>query len=109
MNARLDSGGSNTFLVGLIMGGVIGAALAIAFAPEAGSELRERVRETAADLGNAASRGYQEASGHLAGVVNDAAARGQAMRDDVADAVGRGAREVEQFAMASKTSGSRRS
>jgi len=30
-------------------------------------------------------------------------AKGQALRDDVADAVGRGAHDVEQFAMAAKT------
>jgi len=36
-------------------------------------------------------------------VVDGATAKGQAVRDDIADAVGRGARGVEQFAMSSKT------
>jgi hypothetical protein len=35
--------------------------------------------------------------------VDGVTTRGQAVRDDVADAVGRGAREVERVAMASKT------
>jgi gas vesicle protein len=108
MSTRTESGGNSAFLIGLITGGVIGAGLAIAFAPRLASELRQRVTESATDLSHAASRGYQEASTRIAGVVDGVTARGQAVRDDVADAVGRGAREVEQFAMASKTVPGRR-
>jgi gas vesicle protein len=103
MNARTESDGNNGFLIGLITGGVIGAGLAIVFAPRLASELRQRVRASATDLSHAASQGYQEVSTRIADVVDGVTARGQAVRDDVADAVGRGAREVEQFAMASKT------
>jgi gas vesicle protein len=103
MNERLGNGGSHGFLVGLIAGGAIGAGLAIAFAPGLRGELRQRVKRSAADVSDAASHGYREVSSRVAGVVDGVTARGQAARDDVADAVGRGAREVEQFAMASKT------
>ena len=89
--------------MGLIAGGAIGAGLAIAFAPRLRSELRQRVKTSAADVSHAASQGYQEVSSRVAGVVEGVTARGRAARDDVADAVGRGAREVEQFATASKT------
>ena len=94
---------SNGFVYGLIAGGVIGAGLAIAFAPRLASELRQRVKQSAADLTNAASQKYQDVGARITGVVDGVTAKGQAMRDDVADAVGRGAREVEHFAMASKT------
>ena len=103
MNTRAENGGNNGFLIGLITGGVIGAGLAIAFAPRLASELRQRMTASAADLSHAASQGYQEVSTRIADVVDGVTAKGQAVRDDVADAVGRGAREVEQFAMASKT------
>jgi gas vesicle protein len=103
MNTRHENDGNIGFLIGLITGGVIGAGLAIAFAPRIASELRQRVTESANDLSHAASEGYQEVSTRIAGVVDGATAKGQAVRDDVADAVGRGAREVEKFAMASKT------
>lgn len=103
MNTRAEYGGNNGFLIGLITGGVIGAGLAIAFAPRLASELRQRVTASATDLSDAAFQGYQEVSTRIAGVVDGVTAKGQAVRDDVADAVGRGAREVEQFAMASKT------
>ena len=103
MHTRAENGGNNSFLIGLITGGAIGAGLAIAFAPRLASELRQRVRASANDLGDAASQGYQEVSTRIAGVVDGVTSRGQAVRDDIADAVGRGAREVEQFAMDSKT------
>jgi gas vesicle protein len=104
MNMRAENNdGGNHFLIGLITGGVIGAGLAIAFAPRLASDLRKRVKASATDLSHAASRKYQEAGARITGVVDEVTARGQVIRDDVADAVGRGAREVEQFAMASKT------
>ena len=108
MTTRAENGGNNSFLFGLLAGGVIGAGLAIVFAPRLALELRQRVRTSANDLRHAASQRYQEVTTRLVGVVDGVTARGQAVRDDVADAVGRGAREVEHFAMASKTVPGRR-
>jgi gas vesicle protein len=113
MTTRLENRGNtgglnNGFLVGLMTGGMIGAGLAIAFAPRAGSKLRQRVKASATDLRDAASLGYEDVSACIAGVVDGVTAGGQAVRNEVADAVGRGAREVEQFAMASKTVPKRR-
>jgi gas vesicle protein len=103
MTRRAENGGNNSFLIGLITGGAIGAGLAMALAPRLASELRQRLTDSATDLSHAASQGYQEVSTRVAGVVDEVTARGQAVRDEVADAVGRGARQVEQVAMASKT------
>ena len=47
---------------GLITGGIIGAVLALAFAPRAGSDLRRSMAGAARDLGAAASDRYQDAS-----------------------------------------------
>jgi gas vesicle protein len=102
MNTQQQNDGNNSLLIGLIAGVVIGAALAIAFAPRI-TEVRRRLMASATDLSQAASQRYQEVSTRVAGVVDGVAARGQTVRDDVADAVGRGARQVEQIAMASKT------
>jgi gas vesicle protein len=110
MNERLENGGSggsltHGLLIGLIAGGAIGAAIALALAPRLRAELSQRVRTSAGDVSHAASQSYREASARVAGVVDSVTARGQAVRDEVADAVGRGAREVEQFAVAAKTVG----
>jgi len=116
------------FLMGLIAGSAIGAGLAIAFAPRLAAELRQRAVDSAADLRQAASDRLQDVATRVAGVVDsvadsvagaadDVTRRGQTVRDNVADVVGRRAhevgrgalevartaREVEQFAMASKT------
>jgi gas vesicle protein len=127
MNTRMQDHNTNhggSFLMGLITGSAIGAGVAIYFAPRLALELRQRVTDSTTSLRNAASEGLQGVASRVADVMDgvaDAAAdvtrRGQAARDDVADAVARGAhevgrgareivrgaREVEQFAMASKT------
>ncbi len=127
MNTKIQDNNKNpggSFLIGLITGSAIGAGLAIYFAPRLASELRQRVTDSTTDLRNAASEGLQHVATRVADAVDrvvdvadDVTRRGQAVRDDVADAVARGAhevgrgarevvrsaREVEQFAMASKT------
>lgn len=119
MNTRIQDNNTShggSFLVGVITG-AIGAGLAVCFAPRFASEVRRRVTDSTTDLRNAASKGLQNAATRVADVVDrvadvadDVTRSGQAVRDDVADAVGRGAhavgrgaREVEQFAKASKT------
>jgi len=110
MTLHDETSGGSRFWIGMVTGGIIGAGLAIVFAPRVASELGQRVRTSVADLGDAVSVGYQQVTTRVADVVDEVTARGQTVRDDVADAVGRGAREVEEIAMAAKTgSGPRRS
>jgi gas vesicle protein len=103
MNTDTENGGNGRFLIGLIAGGVIGAGLAVALAPRLASELGQRAKASATDLTHAASRRYQQVSTRIATAADEVTAKAQAVRNDVADAVGRTAREVEQIAMASKT------
>ena len=39
-----------SFFVGVIMGGLVGATVALLFAPESGSELRDQIRDRAESL-----------------------------------------------------------
>lgn len=107
MNTPVQHDPSNHFFLGLLTGGVIGAAVVVALAPRLASELRQRVAGAIADVSDAASSGYRDASSRVVGTVDEIATRGQAVRDDVADAVVRGARSVEQFAAAAKSDAKR--
>jgi gas vesicle protein len=99
-----ERGRGNLFLIGLMAGTAVGAGLALAFAPGMASEIRERLTESATDLGRAASRGYQRVSTPVADAVDRVTERGEAADHDVADAIGDGATEVEEFAEAAKAS-----
>lgn len=100
----------HSFMVGFVTGSVVGASLAMYFAPQAVSAIRKRlaasaatVRETAAGLRDTATERYQQASTRVGEVVDALTRKGQDVRDDVADAVARGAHEVERYATAAKT------
>jgi gas vesicle protein len=109
MNTREESARGNLFVIGLMAGTAIGAGLALAFAPRTGSETRERLTDSATDLGQAASRGYQRVSTRIADAVEQATEKAQSVRDDVADAVGGSAQEVEPLADAKASPGGWRS
>jgi gas vesicle protein len=86
------------FLIGFIVGGVVGAGLTMLLAPRVAAELRQRVTDSARNLGRAASEGYQQASTRASGAVDELTKRGQDVRDDVLEAVASGAQKVERFA-----------
>ena len=54
-----DNNGGGSFVMGLLTGTVLGAGLGMLFAPKAGSDLRNQVREQAGNLANTASDGYR--------------------------------------------------
>jgi gas vesicle protein len=94
------------FLAGLVTGTFVGMGLAVWLAPRLGSEVRERVTDTAREFSERASEGYQQVSQRVDEVVEDITKKGQRVRNDVADAVARGAHEVERRAAAAKTDAS---
>jgi gas vesicle protein len=57
------------FAVGLAAGTLVGAGLAIWFAPRLASELRERITDSARDIGNRASGHYEHASARVSDAV----------------------------------------
>lgn len=89
MQERESGSSMSANLTYLIIGGTIGAAVALLFAPKAGRELRsdiadatrkgvDRTRETAAQIGVKAGEYYETAShraGELAGAAREAATR----------------------------------
>jgi len=103
MNAHVQD--YRSYGVGLLAGTFVGVGLMIWLAPRMGSEIRQRVTDSVRSLGQRASDTYRQASTHAAEAIDELARKGQAARNDVADAVARGAREVERVAMAAKSDG----
>jgi gas vesicle protein len=85
MNGQTAQPRDYGFLVGLLAGAVVGAGVALWLAPAAGADVRSRFKDSARRLGD------------------DLRSKGDDMRDHVADAVARGAHDVEQFAVAVKS------
>ena len=103
MNAQTQEHRDYRFVIGLFTGTVVGAGLAMWLVPRLGSELRDRVTDSARSFGQRASEQYEQASTPVGEAVDGLTRKGQGARDDVADAVARGARELERYAKGAKT------
>ncbi len=64
-----ESGGVG-FLVGLLCGAAVGAAVALMFAPKAGAELRQTLYDSAGDISKKAREAYGQAGEQLNNVVS---------------------------------------
>ena len=103
MNSTEQHRPNYSFLIGLLTGTAAGAGLALLLAPRAASEIRKRVTDTAREMRLRATDGYRQATARVDDMVDDLTTRGQGVRDDVADAVVRGAQGVERLAKAAKS------
>lgn len=65
----------NRFLCGLLMGGILGAAAGLLFAPKSGSELRSDLREMGDDAFEGAKRVCADAEEKARAIVEDAQRR----------------------------------
>jgi len=90
------------FILGLMVGGIAGAGAAILFAPRSGAELRRRVADSATGMRGAATERYQQVTTRGSKMIAELTDKADAVRDDVANAVSRGAQKVDQLAMDSK-------
>jgi gas vesicle protein len=100
---RTDGRRDYGFVIGVLTGTVVGAGLALWFAPRLAAELRERVTDSAKDLRERVTDRYEQVSTRIADAAGEVTRRSQDVRDDVADAVAHSAHEVERFAKATKT------
>ena len=91
------------FVMGLIAGSAVGLGLGMLLAPRAVLELRKRATDSARTLGHSASDRYHQASTRIGAVVDKITKKGHGLRDDLSDAVGRGAQDVERIATNAKT------
>ena len=103
MNPNTQERRDYRFAFGLLTGAVVGAGLMMWLAPRSAAELRGRVTDSAKKLRQQAFSRYEKASIRVGEAVDELGRKGQHVRDDVADAVARGAHEVERFATAAKS------
>jgi gas vesicle protein len=90
-----EQSGGGGFLIGLLCGAALGAAIGLMLAPKAGSELRQTLYESTGDIRKKASNAYDQA----AQTVNDYVAKGK-------DAVERGKQAFESARQSASASGS---
>jgi gas vesicle protein len=110
MNEHAQENRNQRFLVGLVTGAVVGAGLMMWFVPGMASEACPRLTDSARSLRKRAARQYQEAGTRVGKAVDDLTKNGPDVRDGVAEAVARGAREVERratFAKSDRVAGDR--
>ena len=103
MNEEPQDRRDHGFAIGLLTGTVVGAGLAIWLVPRLASELRQRITDSGRSLGKRASEQYQQANARVGEAVDEITRQGRAVRDDVAEAVARGAHRVEGYATAAKS------
>jgi gas vesicle protein len=102
MNTNTQERRDYGFAIGLLAGTFVGAGLTMWFAPRVRSEVRQRLADSATDLGKRASESYGQASARIGEAVDELTRKGQGVRDSIADTVVRGARQAESYATAAK-------
>jgi gas vesicle protein len=94
LHDRTGSNGGGSFMLGLLAGTAIGAALGLLFAPKSGGELRRELSVRAGDMADTASDVYETAAERAMDVVD----RGREVFDRTRDVVARTADEAERYA-----------
>ena len=72
-----DGSGGSGFMMGLLCGAAVGAAVGLLLAPKAGSDLRQQLYETTGRLRRNATEGYVAAVDTVSGAVEDVIGRGK--------------------------------
>jgi gas vesicle protein len=103
MNSDMRASQPYGFALGLLTGTVIGAGLAMWLAPRAVAELRERVIDSAKNLGKRVGEHREQVTTYVEETAEELSRRGQVVRDNIAEAVAHHAHEVEAYATASRT------
>jgi gas vesicle protein len=110
MNEQATQHHDRGFLTGLVLGGVIGAGLAMWLAPRAAAEIKTRAANSLKTLGNAVSERYRDAGRRVTRAVDDLTRTGRRLHDEARDTVVQtagnvehGAQDVQRFATDAKT------
>ena len=72
-----DRNGGGAFLAGLVIGGLVGAAIALLMAPQSGEETRAQIRGTSLELKDKANESMAQAREKAEAITADARRRGE--------------------------------
>jgi len=86
------------FMTGLFTGALIGAGLALLFAPRAGSELRRQIADSASIAGRTITDRYQQVSRHVSDTADEISRRGKQMYKRARSAASQVGAEAERMA-----------
>ena len=103
MIEHTNGGRDYRLALGFLAGTAVGACLTMWLAPRAASELRNRLTNSATNLGRRASARYELATDRVGEAVDGFTRKAQSVRDEAVGAVARGAHEVERLAQAAKS------
>ncbi len=106
MDQRIHDIRSSHLVLGVATGTLIGAAVGMWFAPRMSLLLR-RVDEWAKAVQKGASEQYRQANARTGEAIDNLNQVGRDVRNEVAETVARGAREVERVATSVKTGADR--
>ena len=84
-----DESGTLNFVLGMAIGALIGAGVALLVAPEPGSRTRRRLKETAEDWGDTAGDKLQDAAEDVRKAAGDAKKAAARSGEKLAGAVGK--------------------
>ncbi len=72
-----EGSGSGSFVLGMLCGAAVGAAVGLLLAPKSGSELREQICESTGRFRRSATDGYAAAVDTVSGAVENVIERGK--------------------------------
>lgn len=82
------------FVLGVIVGALLGASAALLLAPDSGRRTRRRIRRSAEDLTDAAGERIQEAADDARRLAGDARRAAERSSERLVDSVERGAKRL---------------
>jgi gas vesicle protein len=77
-----DRGGGGEFFAGLVIGGMVGAGLALLLTPQSGQETRSQIRNVSVDLKERANETMVEAREKAEAITADARRRAEEMLNE---------------------------
>jgi gas vesicle protein len=83
MNERVQSSGGRNLIVGFLAGGIIGAAIALLYAPMKGERLRAKIRRKSEDLMEEAQDVLEDVTERASDTLNHVKREGERALGDV--------------------------